>query len=145
VDRTEAKKLVEEALRKFGVDPASVNVKDEPAQSVWSLKRGSAAVLVSLFARGEKDALRIVAPVVYFDEARKNDLFPRLLELNTEGLQSCAFGLVKDLVICVGERPLAGLDLAEVEHIIEHVAAVADTYDDRLVAEFGGRRASDKA
>lgn len=144
MDRVEAKKLVEEAIRKFEVDPATVLAKDDDTQTVWSLKRGSASVLVSLFSRGEKDALRIVAPVIYFDAEKKSALFERLLELNTEGLQACAFGIVKDLVICVGERPLTGLDLSEVEHIIGHVAAVADTYDDRLVAEFGGRRASDQ-
>ena len=41
------------------------------------------------------------------------------------------------------ERPTHGLDAVEVEQMVHHLAAVADTYDDRLVAEFGGKRASD--
>ena len=34
-------------------------------------------------------------------------------------------------------------DKEEAEQIVRHLAAVADTYDDRLVKEFGGTRASD--
>jgi len=45
----------------------------------------------------------------------------------------------------VSERPAEGLDPNEVEQMIRHLSAVADTYDDRLVKEFGGKRASDKS
>jgi hypothetical protein len=43
----------------------------------------------------------------------------------------------------VSERPAEGLDESECEQIVRHLAAVADTYDDKLVKEFGGARASD--
>jgi hypothetical protein len=70
-------------------------------------------------------------------------LFVRLLELNGKGLANCAFGLIGDRIVVVSERPAEGLDTNEAGQIIRHLAAVADTYDDRLVKEFGGTRASD--
>jgi hypothetical protein len=85
----------------------------------------------------------VVSPAVVFDPAKKEALFARLLELNADGMQSCAFGLVGDKVVVVTERPTEDLDIGEVEHAIRHVAAVSDTYDDKLVSEFGGKRASD--
>ena len=36
------------------------------------------------------------------------------------------------------DEPAAGLDAEEVEQMIRHLGAVADTYDDRLAQEFGG-------
>jgi hypothetical protein len=45
-------------------------------------------------------------------------------------------------VVAVSERPLAGLDGEELEQMVTHLGAVADTFDDRLAAEFGVRRAS---
>ena len=77
------------------------------------------------------------------DATSRELLFVRLLELNGKGLANCAFGLVGDRVVVVSERPAKGLDLDETDQIIRHLAAVADTYDDKLVKEFGGTRASD--
>ena len=57
------------------------------------------------------------------------------------GLANAAFGLVGDRVVAVSERPAAGLDADEVEQIVRHLAAVADTFDDRLEKEFGGTKA----
>jgi len=59
--------------------------------------------------------------------------FRRLLELNGRGLVNASFGIVGDRVVVKSERPTAFLDSEEVEQIILHLSAVADTYDDRLV------------
>jgi hypothetical protein len=45
--------------------------------------------------------------------------------------------------VLVSERPTHGLSALEVEHVVRHLGAVADTFDDKLVASFGGTRASD--
>ena len=143
-----AKKNVEATIQKLGVDPATVRAKDAPTTASWTLKRGSAAILVTLSQRAEDDEmyLRVVSPIVVLPEASKREaLFTRLLELNGSGLANCAFGLIGDRVVVVSERPAKGLDEDEVEQTIRHLGAVADTYDDRLVNEFGGKRASDKS
>jgi hypothetical protein len=146
-DFDRAKDLVEQTIRKLGLDPGGSRAKDAPTTCSWTLQRGSAAILVNLTYRKEDNNLylRVVSPVVTLPEAsRREALFTRILELNGSGLANCAFGLIGDRVVLVSERPAEGLDPEEVEQIIRHLGAVADTYDDRLVKEFGGRRASDK-
>lgn len=70
-------------------------------------------------------------------------LFLRVLELNAAGLAGCAFGVLGDSVVLVSERPTRDLDESEVLYAIRQVAALADLFDDSLVASFGGRRSSD--
>ena len=146
-DFATAKGLVNDALKKIGVDPDAVRAKDADDVASWTLKRGSAQILVSLARREPNHAvfLRVVSPVMTMPEPGKREpLFVRLLELNANGLGNCAFGIVGERIVALSERPTEGLDAAEVEQIVRQVAAVADTYDDRLVQEFGGKRASDK-
>ena len=45
----------------------------------------------------------------------------------------------RDRATVFSERPLEGLDAVEADQIISTVAAYADEWDDKLVAEFGGR------
>jgi CelD/BcsL family acetyltransferase involved in cellulose biosynthesis len=140
------RELVEGTIKGLGIDPAAARAKEAPLAVSWAFQRGSAAILVNLTHRKEDGKLyvRVVSPVMTLpDAARREALFARLLELNGKGLANCGFGLIGDRVVVVSERPAAGLDAAEAEQIVRHLAAVADTYDDRLVAEFGGARASD--
>jgi hypothetical protein len=150
-DFEHAKKLVEDTLRKLGLDPAAVHVPPAGgvaggagSQAAWTLKRGSASVLVTVTHRGDEKAtyLRVGAPVVVLpaDAGRHQALFRRLLELNAAGLANAAFALAGDKVIVVCERPVEGLGAEEVEQSIRHLAAVADTFDDRLEKEFGATR-----
>lgn len=142
-----AKTLVEATIRRLGVDPSAVRAKDAPTTASWTLQRGSAAILVNITQRAEDEQfyLRVISPVIALPEATQREaLFTRLLELNGSGLANCAFGLIGDRVVVVSERPTEGLDEVEVEQTIRHLGAVADTYDDRLVKEFGGKRAADR-
>ena len=141
-----AKELVETSIKNLGIDPLAARAKDAPTTVSWTFQRGSAALLVNLTRRKEDENLyfRVVSPVMTLPDAVSREaLFVRLLELNGKGLANCAFGLIGDRVVVVSERPAQGLDGEEAEQIIRHLAAVADTYDDRLVKEFGGTRASD--
>ncbi len=141
-----AKTIVEATIKKLGIDPVAARAKDAPTTVSWTFQRGSAAILVNLTVRSEdhKCYLRVISPVMTLPEAEKREaLFVRLLELNGKGLANCGFGLVGDRVVVVSERPVEGLDGEEAEQIIRHLSAVADTYDDKLVKEFGGKRASD--
>ncbi len=145
-DFEKARELVEATIRKIGLDPATTRAESpSETQAVWTLKRGSASVLVTV-ARHENEAatyLRVVSPVVNLpgDPGRQVALYRRLLELNAAGLANAAFGLLGERVVVVSERPAAGLDASEVEQIVRHLSAVADTFDDRLEKEFGATKA----
>jgi len=117
-DFENAKKLVEAAIRKIGLDPATCRASSASAgQSAWTLKRGSASVLVAVTKREDEGVsyLRVASPVVTLpaDPARHEALFRKLLELNAAGLANAAFGLMGDRVVVVSERPVAGLDEGE--------------------------------
>jgi len=137
---------VEATLKKLGIDPKQAQVKATDDQVTYTLMRGSASVLVTVVHRPEQKAvfLRVASPVLVPGESNHEGLYKRLLELNAAGLANAAFGLLGGKVVAVSERPADGLDAGEVEQVIRHLSAVADTYDDRLVKEFGGKRASDK-
>jgi hypothetical protein len=141
-----AKELVEATIGRLGVDPAASRAKASPNTASWAFQRGSAAVLVSLTHRKEDEVLylRAISPLMTLpDPLGREALFARLLELNGRGLANCAFGLIGDRVVLVSERPVRGLDGQEAEQLIRHLATVADTYDDKLVKEFGGTRVTD--
>jgi anti-sigma factor RsiW len=141
-----AKTLVEATIRKLGLDPATTRAPAAgEGQAAWTLKRGSASVLVAVTRHeGEGKAyLRVASPVVTLpaDASKHLPLCRRLLELNAAGLANAAFGLIGDRVVVVSERPAEGLDEVEVEQTVRHLAAVADTFDDRLEKDFGATRA----
>ncbi len=145
-DFENAKKLVEATIRKIGLDPATTRAQTPgEAQAAWTLKRGSASVLVTVAHHAEEKTtyLRVASPVVTLpkDAGVHPALFRRLLELNAAGLANAAFGVVGDRVVAVSERPARGLGPEEVEQTIKHLSAVADTFDDRLEKEFGATKA----
>jgi hypothetical protein len=144
-DFENAKKLVEATITKLGLDPATARANESESQIAWTLKRGSASVLVTVTHDPHEDEtyLRVASPVVMLpaDRAQHAPLFRRLLELNAAGLANAAFGLVGDRVVAVSERPAAGLGPEEVEQTVKHLAAIADTFDDRLEKEFGAAKA----
>jgi hypothetical protein len=144
-DFENAKKLVEETIKKLGLDPAACHAPSTDAQAAWTLKRGSASVLVTVTHHQDEDEtyLRVASPVVTLpaDKGKHGALFRHLLELNAGGLANAAFGLVGERVVAVSERPAEGLGPAEVEQTVKHLAAVADTFDDRLEKEFGASKA----
>jgi hypothetical protein len=145
-DFEQAKELVETTIRKIGLDPAATRAPcASDAQAAWTLKRGSASVLVTVTYQESEDVtyLRVVSPVVTLpaDATNQVALMRRVLELNAAGLANAAFGLMGDRVVAVSERPAADLDAGEVEQSVRHLAAVADTFDDRFAKEFGATKA----
>jgi hypothetical protein len=146
-DFENARSLVEATITKLGIDPVTTRVPAtaEGAVAAWTLKRGSASVLVTVTRHDDENAtyLRVASPVVTLpaDPSSHLGLFRKLLEMNGAGLANAAFGLVGDRVVAVSERPVEGLGPEEVEQTIRHLAAVADTFDDRLARDFGATEA----
>ena len=144
-DFEKAKELVEATIAKIGLDLATTRTPcPNDSQAAWALKRGSASVLVTVTHHEDEGiaTIRVVSPVVVLPPGpNQAPLLRRLLELNAGGLANAAFGLMGDKVVVVSERPTAGLDAVEVEQIVRHLAAVADTFDDRFEKEFGATKA----
>ena len=144
-DFDKAKELVEATIAKLGLDPVGTRAPcANDAQAVWAFKRGSASVLLTVTHHEDEDVsyLRICSPVVTLPTEGVNQvaLLRRLLELNAGGLANAAFGLMGDKVVAVSERPAADLDAGEVEQSVRHLAALSDTFDDRLAKEFGATK-----
>lgn len=145
-DRANA--LVEDAIRRLGVDPQQARVTGAAAGGSISyvLRRGSARIAVAVHpSQGERaGTLRVAAPVVRLPAAEhRAALFQHLLELNARELVGAAFGLLGDEVIVVSERPLRDLDASEVDAAIRGVGRLADTWDDTLAGRFEAKRSSD--
>lgn len=147
-DLAHAAVLVEDVIRRMGLEPDAVSIAVPEPSRAWSLMRGSAAVAIFLRpARVGEDSsqLRVVAPIIRVAEGDAMPLFRALLELNAGGLGAVAFGVQEDRVVVVAERRTLDLERAEVEFLIHRVGAVGDHYDDELIARFGGSRIADLA
>ncbi len=144
---TRAVELVEKAIGSLGVDAASVRVKAEGGLHRYSLRRGSANVIVSVLGPVGDDSegtLRVLSPVVKLpDGGDWTELYQWLLGRNAAELRNAAFGLVESEVVVVAERSLADLDESEVMATFKSVGAAADRYDDVLADKFGTPRSSD--
>lgn len=129
--------IVRTILREIGVDPDQTRLATSEGLA-WAFRRGSAVVEIYLVERQDGGTLQVLSPIMHLPASGLLPLYRRLLELNLT-LSNAAFGVHTDVVYVFNERPLAGLDPEEVDHIIEQVASFADEYDDSLVSEFGGR------
>ena len=140
----EQRRTLEAVFAKLGLDPKQILASEEEDRLVYKLRRGSADVAVSIGHVAGKSYVRVAAPVIVppADAERRAKLFEHALSLNARGLQNAAFGLLEGTLIVVSERPSAGLDEAEFEQMLTHLSAVADTFDDRFVKDFGGELAS---
>jgi len=140
--------LVEGAVESLGIDAAAVRIDGGEGESRYSLRRGSADVVITVIAaRGddEEGTLRIVAPVVRLPgEGDWSSLYAWLLSSNAQELRGAAFGLIDGEVVVVAERSLVDLDASEVLAMVKTVGAAADRYDDVLAKQFGTPRSSDK-
>lgn len=138
----EVRALLESVVRKLGLDPKAVERSSDDTHVTYAVKRGSANVVISTGVADGARFVRVAAPVMVppSESDAQSKLFQRLLELNAAGLSNASFGLLDGRVIVVSERPATALQDVEVEQMVRHLAAVADTFDDRLVAEFGGVR-----
>ena len=140
---TDAHALVEDSIRKLGLDPGKARVPG--ATGRWVLQRGSARIGIAVHpAEGSREgSLRVAAPVVKVpDEAKRLALFTHLLELNAAELVGAAFGVAGGDVVVVAERALRDLDASEVDAAIRGVGRIADTWDDTLASRFGAPRVS---
>jgi hypothetical protein len=139
-------RLVEDTIRRLGIDPASSGARRE-GHAAYALRRGSARILVAVHAPSDElpeGRFRVVAPVVRLpEESLQLRLFRYLLEANSSELVACAFAINGQEIVIVAERPTRDLDPSEVERTIRDIGRLADRFDDELASAFGTTRSGD--
>ncbi len=130
----------------LGKSPAYRKVDDR----LYVVKQGSSYVMISVVPSGAKGKaedralVRVVAQVVAGVRPEPS-LFRQLLILNGQ-LRFGAFAYVPEgSLVMFGHTILGGdtMDLKELLATVHDVALVADEYDDRIVARYGGARMQD--
>jgi hypothetical protein len=134
---------IEKVLSK---SPAFRKVEDR----LYLVKQGSSYVMISVIATGpkshhnERAVVRVVSQVVAGVKPEPS-LFRQLLILNGQ-LRFGAFAYVPDGHLILFTHSILGgeqMDEREVVATVHDVALVADEYDDRIVARYGGSRMQD--
>src|SRR5437763_1643646 len=127
----------------LGKSPAYRKVDDR----LYVVKQGSSYVMISVVPSGPKGKvndralIRVVAQVVAGVNPEPS-LFRQLLILNGQ-LRFGAFAFIPDgSLVMFGHSILGGdtMDVKELVATVHDVALVADAYDDRIVARYGGAR-----
>jgi hypothetical protein len=130
----------------LGKSPAYRKVDDR----LYVVKQGSSYVMISVVPSGpkgkheERALVRVVAQVVSGVRPEPS-LFRQLLILNGQ-LRFGSFAYVPEgSLIMFGHSILGGdtMDVKELIATVHDVALVADEYDDRIVARYGGARMQD--
>ncbi len=106
------------------------------ADGYTSVSRGSATIGINVPA--DQGVLLFLARMMKIPEARREELFRLLLELNYAATSDAAFAIEQetDTVCLRAMRSVAGLDYEEFEEMLHTIAAVADEWDDALLERF---------
>lgn len=106
------------------------------ANGYTSVSRGSATIGINVLA--DQDLLLFLARLMKIPSGRREELFRFLLELNYGATSDAAFAIEKETdTVCLRTmRSVAGLDYEEFEEMLHTIAAVADEWDDALIARF---------
>jgi hypothetical protein len=138
-------RMIEQVLVDRGLPTGQGRIESDGGPA-WKLRRGSADIFIFLTPSDDgTNYLQVTAPVLVpsAEMMESPKLYRRLLELNAEELTGAAFGMRGQAIVITADRSTQGLDMVEVEEMIERVSAYADHFDDALTQEFGGVRHSD--
>jgi hypothetical protein len=111
---------------------------------LYVVKQGSAYVMINVIPYEGHAIVRCVAQVVK-GVSMESELALQLLELNSQ-LRFGAFAFVpQDNLVLFLHSILGGetLDAEELLETVRDVAMVADEWDDRIIAHYGGQRMQD--
>lgn len=129
--------MIQQILEALRIDPGGARLAVESGYG-WNFRYGSAIIEVYIHSSNEGSFFQVLAPIITLPQSALLPFYRRMLELNLQ-LTNAALGVYHDTVYIFSERPLEGLDQVEAQTTIQRVADYADTLDNRLVDEFGGR------
>ena len=100
--------------------------------------RGSATVGINVIEA--KGFILFLAPIMDVPEAKREELYRQLLELNYLATEDGAFAIDQSSgkVYLRALRSLDSFDFDEFVDMLDTIARVADEWDDKLKAQFGG-------
>jgi hypothetical protein len=129
--------IINDYVKRFS-EMVGVEMQPLDEEGFTAIKRGSATVGINLLL--DHGIIVFLAPIMQIPERSQADFFRRLLELNFLSTSDGAFAIDRKtgLVHLRALRGLEGLDFEEFTDILDTVGAVADEWDDKLRAEFGG-------
>jgi hypothetical protein len=131
-----AKAMVNAYLARFGA--RSGNTLEPLDTTGYALvRKGSARVGITVLE--DHGVLLLVAPVMPLPDARREELYRRLLELSFLTTSDAAFAVdaQRSEVVVRALRRLSGLDYEEFEDLLVTVGKVADDWDDTLRRDYG--------
>ncbi len=131
------KKRVAEYIQRFS-ELIGVPIPQLDQDGFTQVARGSATVGINVVE--EKGFLMFLAPIMEVPANNKEALYRQLLELNYLATEDGAFAVDRQSgrVYLRALRSLESLDFDEFVDLLDTVARVADEWDDKLRAQFGG-------
>ena len=131
------RKRVAEFVERFG-ELIGVRIPPLDADGFTQVSRGSATVGINVVE--EKGFLMFLAPIMDVPAQNREALYRQLLELNYLATEDGAFAIDRESgrVYLRALRSLESLDFDEFVDLLDAVARVADEWDDKLRAQFGG-------
>jgi Putative bacterial sensory transduction regulator len=115
----------------------------EPESDHFYVRYGSTVLEISVEPYGTEEAMVMIMSYCVQDVEIAEDLLLGLLELNHQ--MSCgAFSLVGNDIFFAHSLFGGSLDPQDLLRAITVVATVADDYDDRIVARYGGQTALER-
>jgi hypothetical protein len=130
-------KRVAEYIQRFS-ELIGVPIDPPDKDGFTQVARGSATVGINVVEA--KGFLLFLAPIMDVPPGKREELYRQLLELNYLATEDGAFAIDKESgrVYLRALRSLESLDFDEFVDMLDTVARVADEWDDKLKAQFGG-------
>jgi hypothetical protein len=128
---------INEFIQRFGKE-RDLALDPLNEQGYAEIARGSAVVRINVVE--EHGVLLMIAPIMRVPERNTEAFYRRLLELSFLATGDAAFAIDKktDMAYLRALRRLEGMDYEEFEDLLHTIATVADEWDDKLKAQFGG-------
>ena len=130
-------KRVAEYIQRFS-ELIGVPIEPLDKDGFTQVARGSATVGINVVE--QKGFILFLAPIMDVPARSREELYRRLLELNYLATEDGAFAIDQETgkVYLRALRSLEALDFEEFVDMLDTVARVADEWDDKLKAQFGG-------
>ena len=131
------RETVAEYIKRFS-ELVGVAIEPLDADGYTQVARGSATVGINVIE--DRGFIMFLAPIMDVPEKDAAGLYRQLLELNFLATEDGAFAIDKqsNKVYVRAMRSLDSFDFDEFVDMLDTIARVADEWDDKLKAQFGG-------
>lgn len=106
-------------------------------EDTWKFHYGTVEVVVNITGTSPTDTFTVLSVVLTAPFKDETKMMRQLLEKNLTETFEARFAMQGDQVFVVSSRSVEDLSPAEISRIIGIVAAIADSHDEPLKAEFG--------